>query len=275
MLKLAVISGLLVILALFVLPAYAEVISFETDKKSYVKGENIRFSGILRGKDVSTGASVTLVIADPNGKFVLVTQTSPDKTGSFQTMIDTQSRFLVNGTYHATAYTSSEDQSMSTSFDFSIGSNSGKVTLSPSSIITKQQITLLGNNIFLSVTSSSKISDFVFEEATKQISFKVTGNDGTNGATIIPIGQVMQGPYRVTLDGKDWRDFEIYKDKVTGDDFMRIRYQHTTHEITITGTVVVPEFSTTVALVLAVSIIFIIVFGVSARKYGTPSFTGR
>ena len=275
MLKLAAILDFLIITALFVLPVYAEVMSFETDKKSYVRGENVRFSGILQGKDVASGATVTVVIADPNGKFVLVTQTSPDKTGSFQTMIDTQSRFLVNGTYHATAYTSSEDQSMSTSFDFSIGSNSGQVTLSPSSIITRQQITLSGNNIFLGVTSSSKISDFIFVEANKQISFKVTGNNGTSGVTIIPVGQVMQGPYMVTLDEKDWQDFEIYKDKVTGDDFMRIRYHHSTHEITITGTAVVPEFSTTVAFVLAVSIIFIIGFGVSARKYDTLLFARR
>ena len=275
MLKLAAILDFLIITALFVLPVYAEVMSFETDKKSYVRGENVRFSGILQGKDVASGATVTVVIADPNGKFVLVTQTSPDKTGSFQTMIDTQSRFLVNGTYHATAYTSSENQSMSTSFDFSIGSNSGQVTLSPSSIITRQQITLSGNNIFLGVTSSSKISDFIFVEANKQISFKVTGNNGTSGVTIIPVGQVMQGPYMVTLDEKDWQDFEIYKDKVTGDDFMRIRYHHSTHEITITGTAVVPEFSTTVAFVLAVSIIFIIGFGVSARKYDTLLFARR
>lgn len=266
--KLAASCCLFVMISPLILSAHAEVISFETSKTSYASEENIRFSGIVQNKDIAADAIITIVINDPDGKFVLVTQVKPDHAGSFTAIIDTMSKFQINGTYHATAYTSTEDQGLSTNFDLSV---KPKVTLSVPSIIKRQEITVGGNEIFLNIQSSSKISDFSFDEKSKRMSFKVTGDTGTNGMTIIPVGQVLQGPYVVTFDGQVWHDFEIFEDQVNGD-MMRIRYPHSIHDITVTGTTVVPEFSSFVALILVVSIVSIVVFSAVARKNRSTLF---
>ncbi|HSF27402.1 MAG TPA: PEFG-CTERM sorting domain-containing protein [Nitrosopumilaceae archaeon] len=253
--KLGVICCFVIMISSIVLPAHAEVISFETDKPSYVSGENIRFEGIVQQKDIISDAIITIVINDPEGKFVLVTQAKPDNAGSFYSIIDTVSRFQVNGTYHATAYTSTEDQGSSTNFDLFV---TPAVSLSSPSIIKRQQITVGENKIFLNVQSSSMISDFAFDEGNKQISFKVTGDKGTSGVTLVPVSQVLEGPYVVTFDGQVWRDFQTVEDKNSGDTFLRIRYPHSTHEITITGTAVVPEFPVT-GLILVASMMTILI----------------
>lgn len=258
--KIFLICFFVIIISSVVLPAHAEVIFFETDKPSYTSGENIRFSGIVQQKDIISDAIITIVINDPEGKFVLVTQAKPDNAGSFFSLIDTVSRFQLNGTYHATAYTSTEDQGISTNFDLFVNP---AVSLSLPSIIKKQQIRVGENEIFLNVQSSSMISDFAFDEENKKLSFKVTGDKGTSGVTLVPVSQVLEGPFVVTFDGQVWRDFQTVEDKNSGDTFLRIRYPHSTHEITITGTAVVPEFPFAL-LILSASFIPILLF---SRKY--------
>ena len=246
-----------------VIQAHAEVISFETDKSSYTSGEQIVFSGIVQNKDIAADAIITIVINDPNGKFVLITQVKPDKAGSFGAIIKDDSKFKTDGMYHATAYTSTEDQGMSTSFNLKAGS---KVTLSAPSIIKRHDITVGGKQMFLDIQSSSTLGGVVFDEENKKLSFQVTGATGTNGVTVIPVGEVLKGPYVVTFDGNYWQDFETYDDKTSGDTMMRIHYSHSTHEITVTGTEVVPEFSFFASLVLAVSIASLVLFGAVKRK---------
>jgi len=254
MLKLAAVCFLFVLIFPLVMPANAEVISFETDKSSYSSGEKIIFSGIVQNKDIAADAIITIVINDPNGKFVLIDN----------------SKFHTSGMYHATAYTSTEDQGLSTSFNLAVDS---KVTLSPPSIIKRHDITVGGNQMFLNIQSSSIVGAVVFDEENKKLSFQVTGSTGTNGMAIIPVSQVLQGPYVVTFDGNFWQDFEIYEDKTSGDTLMKIHYPHSTHEITITGTAVVPEFSSFASLVLVISIVSLVVFGIVTRKNNLALFT--
>lgn len=270
MLKLAAVCFLFVLIFPLVMPANAEVISFETDKSSYSSGEKIIFSGIVQNKDIAADAIITIVINDPNGKFVLVTQVKPDKAGSFGAIIIDNSKFHTSGMYHATAYTSTEDQGLSTSFNLAVDS---KVTLSPPSIIKRHDITVGGQQMFLNIQSSSIVGAVVFDEENKKLSFQVTGETGTNGMAIIPVSQVLQGPYAVTFDGNFWQDFEIYEDKTSGDTLMKIHYPHSTHEITITGTAVVPEFSSFASLVLVIPIVSLVVFGIVTRKNNLALFT--
>ncbi|HSB57645.1 MAG TPA: hypothetical protein VLD38_07545 [Nitrosopumilaceae archaeon] len=263
MLKFATICFLFALIIPLVIPAHAEVISFKTDKSSYFAGEKIIFSGIVQSKDVAADAIITIVINDPNGKFVLVTQVKPDHAGSFGAIIVDNSKFQTSGTYHATAYTSTEDQGLSTSFNLETDS---KVTLSPPSVIKRHEITVGGHSMFLNIQSSSTIGSVVFDEENKKISFQVTGSTGTTGTAIIPVSQVLKGPYVVTFDGNFWQDFEIYEDKTSGDTLMKIHYPHSTHEITITGTAVVPEFSSFASLVLLISVVSLVFLGFGSRK---------
>jgi len=270
MLKFVAIGFLFVMISPLVIPAHAEVISFETDKSSYASGEQIVFSGIVQNRDIAADAIITIVINDPNGKFVLVTQVKPDRAGTFGVIINDNSKFQANGMYHAIAYTSTEDQGLSTSFNLAVDS---KVTLSSPSLIKRHEITVEGHQMFLNIQSSSSLGGVVFDEENKKLSFQVTGDTGSNGVTIIPVSQVLQGPYVVTFDGNFWKDFETYDDKTSGDTLMRIRYPLSTHEITVTGTAVVPEFSSFTSLVLVISIVSFVVFGAVARKNSLSLFT--
>jgi hypothetical protein len=104
-----------------------------------------------------------------------------------------------------------------------------------------QTIVIDRSPIEIDVQSSSRLSGFKLDEASKRISFTVDGDVGTPGRTIVPIAIVLKGPYTVTIDGEMTEDFELGTDD-SGQQTMTINYTHSTHEITITGAEVVPEF---------------------------------
>lgn len=110
-------------------------------------------------------------------------------------------------------------------------------------------------SIELQIQSSSTISDFKLDEQRKQVLFKASGQDGTQGTTIIPVSKVLKGPYTVTVDGQVVTDFETMENKATGETSIKLTYHHSTRDVTIAGTQVVPEFGTIAALIMAVSIL--------------------
>ncbi|MGH9909866.1 MAG: PEFG-CTERM sorting domain-containing protein [Nitrososphaerales archaeon] len=128
-----------------------------------------------------------------------------------------------------------------------------------------QKVKAAGNDIDLDVQSSSSITDFTFSETDKKISFKVSGPDGTDGTTVIPVSKVLQGPYTVTFDGNAMTDFQTMTSP-TGDVSIKLAYKQGTHGVTITGTSVVPEFPAISALILTVSFLAIIGFTVAAKR---------
>jgi hypothetical protein len=101
-----------------------------------------------------------------------------------------------------------------------------------------------GNEIDLDIQSSSNITDFSFNQTSKQISFKVSGQSGTNGTTIVQdVGKLLKGPYVVTFDGQVKTDYQTLTNKTTDDISIKLQYHHSSHVITIAGAEVVPEFA--------------------------------
>jgi len=118
------------------------------------------------------------------------------------------------------------------------------------------QVLLQGKNKDISVVTNSTISNFRLEEQNKRVVFTVEGQSGTHGSTEIPIGQMLRGPYNVAIDGKSTTDFQVTNEG-TENAMMKLSYTHSTHDITVTGTNVVPEFP--IALVGAIAAIIGIV----------------
>jgi len=104
-----------------------------------------------------------------------------------------------------------------------------------------QSVLVKGQNMDMALKTTSTISSFMLEEENKQLKFTVDGQTGTEGTTEIPIGQVLEGPYAVAIDGEATTDFEVTNEG-TSNAVMKISYTHSIHEITVTGTNVVPEF---------------------------------
>lgn len=113
-------------------------------------------------------------------------------------------------------------------------------------------VSIAGENVDVSIRSSSDISEFELDEENKRFSFMVDGEDGTEGATEIAIGRILEGPYTVTIDGEATTDFEV-TNSTSGEMMIMISYTHSVHEVTVTGTNVIPEFPAAImALVAAI-----------------------
>lgn len=89
-----------------VIPAYAEVTSIQTDSSFYKGGAVIHFSGTTLSTD---SPNVTIVIFDPNGKFLSLVSGVTDSNHAFHVSVDTSTQsnkqlFSVKGVYNATAF---------------------------------------------------------------------------------------------------------------------------------------------------------------------------
>jgi hypothetical protein len=85
-----------------------------------------------------------------------------------------------------------------------------------------------GNNqsITIPIESTSNITEFSFNQTKHEISFKASGDAGTNGTTILYVGQILQEPYSLLLDGIPFTDFGIITNETTGGKGIQVTYRH-------------------------------------------------
>lgn len=118
---------------------------------------------------------------------------------------------------------------------------------------TSYDVQALDTEVQLEIQSNSQVSDFAFDEENRQIAFTVEGEDGTPGTTSIVIDRLLEGPYSVAIDGEVAQDVMVIEDAEAEETILMINYDHSVHQVTITGTQVVPEFP--VAAILAAAAI--------------------
>lgn len=115
-----------------VIPAYAEVTSLQSDSSFYKGGSVIHFSGTTLSTDSSP--NVTIVIFDPNGKFLSLVSGVTDSNHAFQVSVDTSTQsnmqlFSVKGVYNATAFI--ENQSAGKTVNFVVSPDGSSALPSP------------------------------------------------------------------------------------------------------------------------------------------------
>ncbi len=103
-----------------------------------------------------------------------------------------------------------------------------------------QQVSANNATVVVPMNSSGTIGDFTVDEKNKNISFKVDAGKGVDGATIIGVGRILDGPYVVTMDGQVTSDYAVVSSDLT---IMRINHTNAQHQFVISGTSVVPEFN--------------------------------
>jgi uncharacterized membrane protein len=106
-----------------IIPAFAEVTSLQTSSSFYKGGSVIQFSGTTQSTD-SSSSGVTIVIFDPNNKYILLTSGIIDNNHAFQASVDTGSQsykplFSLKGMYNATAFIANQAAGKTVSFVFS------------------------------------------------------------------------------------------------------------------------------------------------------------
>jgi hypothetical protein len=138
--------------------------------------------------------------------------------------------------------------------------------------VTSYAISVAGSEdeIVLPINSSSNVTDFRFSEEMKQILFKVAseGNNG-GGIVMLPISRVLEGPYTVTFDGNVTTNFEIINNQTSNETSIKISHGEGMHDITITGTNVIPEFPTSLVSVLILGVVLGVILSLSKRQYLT------
>lgn len=127
-------------------------------------------------------------------------------------------------------------------------------------------IVMGGKLVDFRVYSNSTISNFIVNKITKQISFTVTGTDGTRGRTIVPVDKLMNGPFVVQFDGKNMTNFKMVQDPATGESGMQLEYDHSSHQIVISGVQMVPEFPLNILMTIFISTAMIVAFPVFFNK---------
>ncbi|MEX0764429.1 MAG: hypothetical protein WD033_04560 [Nitrosopumilaceae archaeon] len=121
--KLLALCCFFVIAVALIMPAYADIKSFKTDKTFYKKGDKIIFSGTTEEEDV--GEFVTVIIEDPAGNFVTLGSGYVTIDKNFTVTIDTNAKkikekFASQGVYNATGFVENKTNSVWKTFDFSL-----------------------------------------------------------------------------------------------------------------------------------------------------------
>lgn len=109
----SVIVGFLIIS--MIIPVHANVQSVKTDRQYYVGDATIVFTGTIEDED---NGLVTIVINDPTGEFVMLTQGYPNEDNTFEIKVSTESKFSSQGTYNATAFVVNMTGGSSVLFDY-------------------------------------------------------------------------------------------------------------------------------------------------------------
>jgi PKD repeat protein len=107
------------------------------------------------------------------------------------------------------------------------------------------------------ISSTSTISNFAFNQPQRQISFDLTGPSGLEGYCnlTIPKSLLKGEPWTVTVDGAPISSIQTENATYS---FLYFTYKHgSTIHVTIQGTWVTPEFSSTILLPLFISTILI------------------
>ena len=93
---------------------FAEVIDFQLDKEVYFTNDSIFVEGLVT--EESSGF-VTIVLRDPDSKFLLLSQAIIQSDNKFQKEIPVDSKFQISGTYNATAFVLNMTDARFKSFD--------------------------------------------------------------------------------------------------------------------------------------------------------------
>ena len=157
--KSAVFFLMLILLISTIVPAYAAVTSFHTDRTFYVKGDQVSISGTV---DVESTGLVSIVFRDSKNKFVLLTQAFIQSDSTFKKYISTELKFTDHGIHNATAFIFNLTKGKTVSFDFSMD---GSIPIpSITKILTSESPVETGDSVSNENESRPKVIPETFSE---------------------------------------------------------------------------------------------------------------
>lgn len=251
--KVKIISGFLILLIVFILPAFAEsLISVKTDANSYKEGETIIISGKV--STIIKGTPVLIQIFSEENKFVDIAQITIAEDGSYShTVIAEKPLWSKVGKYTVRA-SFGEGNVAETQFDFApkteaITSNIFEVDAdSYGTFDVKYSIeggivknmTIDKDILALVVTIESVDDGHITLEILREVLDAKKQNEIDDAFIIIIDG--IQAPYQETITDSNSR-------------VISINFEQGDSNIEIIGTTIIPEFGTITIMILAIGII--------------------
>jgi hypothetical protein len=127
-------------------------------------------------------------------------------------------------------------------------------TVIPEYWVTDQIITWANWTFTVQIVSNTSVSPLVFSQPNKNLAFNTTGRDGTvaNVTLIIPklMLNVDNDSWLVMIDGGD--NTTVLGTSNSSHSFVPIIYAQSTHQVTLFGTYVIPEFTNNASLLILI-----------------------
>jgi len=230
------------------LSAYGQsTVSVNTDKAEYAAGDTVVIEGSISG---ASGGAVSIIVMDPNGKLITVSQLVPDASNMFTGEVKAGGgQWAVDGTYTINAQSGAVKGS--TTFEFTSGA-----------MPAKEDPTLDVADRVDTDVSGAIVESIVADPRTNSVT--ITLSDAGDGEAVITFPRTILD---AKIDGGGDAQFVVmvdlegteYTEVITDDDrTLTIPFAAGTEKIEIIGTFAAPEFGTIAALILVVAIVSII-----------------
>jgi len=102
--------------------------------------------------------------------------------------------------------------------------------------ITHQTVSTGEHNADITISSTSAITDFIFDEKNEEISFGTSVTSGKADSISIFPDKVLESPYTVTINDEIIDDIMIVNDQTTGETSVSISYESPIQKIVLKGT---------------------------------------
>ena len=239
-------------------------VSVWTDKTEYGHSDIIMVEGRVAN---TSGFPVTITVISPLNSIVTVDQVTVAENGSFETTLNTAgAMWKYDGTYTKKANYGSAEKSNSVKIELAGGvaytPNYNTPTTDKKCGV--NELSASGHCVPFSISGGEVTSAMLNTDDNSIVIMINAEDDGT--LTVTPSKTVQKGIFMILVDGEEWDDVEIVKNKVT------VMFPAGTEEIEIIGTFVIPEFGTIAAMILAVAIISIIAVSAKSRLSIIPRY---
>jgi hypothetical protein len=248
----------------------------QSEHHLYKPGDTVKITGSVSGemRDKAKSDTVTVKLADAKGSVVTNQQAKVDSKGEYSTSLKLPASAQV-GEYSAGSKLEVEASVLGlldAQVMAKLESSTTFVVASSSSTSVKSDG---GEEFKVDIASNSTVSNVQFKQSEKMVTFKAEGETGTIGVTQVTVPKAMlSGEMVVMIDGKavasDSNDVIVTSD-TSAETTYEINYHHSEHDVSVTGTNVVPEFPLA-TLVMAGAVGSIVAVLAIARKKGLVSW---
>ncbi len=236
----------------------------------------------VTGKTVSDITDVTFRVTSPSGNNVVaIDQVTPDDNGDFVTEFKISSLWKEDGFYTITAKQSMQQNSLySLKVLVEVNNGMAEKTSATESNLTSDSFVVIepsvtrdvGLEIYADAVIGSTTIEIIgsTDRVSADITLTVTAPNG-NVVSIDQVSPMLNGEFTsvITTGGPLWKQDGFYT--VTAQQFDSPKYIAST-EVDIQDGVVVPEFGTIAAMILAVAIISIIAISAKSRLSIMPRY---